>query len=75
MTGPQHYLEAERLLAHLGDSLPIDEATATTDLHAKLAAAQVHATLALAAATAEPTTIDPSQRKWPGSAWWQAVQE
>jgi hypothetical protein len=39
MTGPEHYKEAERLLN--GD--PLDQQ-----------AAQVHATLALAAATAEP---------------------
>ena len=51
MTGPEHYKEAERLLsdaeenhAHQGSGDP-----ATPDL---LATAQVHATLALAAATA-----------------------
>lgn len=46
MNGPQHYVEAERLLAlaSLGDTDPRDVLT--------VAAAQVHATLALAAATA-----------------------
>ncbi|MFF4595296.1 hypothetical protein [Amycolatopsis sp. NPDC001319] len=45
MTGPEHYLEAERLVAStsMRDLLPEDAN--------KLAAAQVHATLALTAAT------------------------
>lgn len=57
MTGPEHYAEAERLLA--GRTLPTNEddtktycVPATAD---DVAAAQVHATLALAAATALPT--------------------
>ncbi len=46
MNGPEHYAEAERLLS--GDELD-------------LAAAQVHATLALAAATAESgVLLEPS---------------
>lgn len=56
MNGADHYAAAERLLA--GRTLPTDEAVtktywvpATAD---DIAAAQVHATLALAAATALP---------------------
>ena len=49
MTGPEHYREAEQLLAsglfHRDEGRPEPAAAA-------LAAAQVHATLALAAATA-----------------------
>ena len=41
MSGPEHYVEAERLLASGGG-----------DRFEALAAAQIHATLALAAATA-----------------------
>lgn len=49
MTGPEHYREAERLIA-AGE---YDE-TGEDVLHARdIALAQVHATLALAAATAE----------------------
>jgi len=46
MTGPEHYREAERLLAIAGDDYE-----AQSQIHAE---AQIHATLALAAATAEP---------------------
>lgn len=63
MTGPQHYTEAERLLALVADwsrqsftdqkrhdgHAPL---IAPADIVANLAAAQVHATLAQAAATA-----------------------
>ena len=44
MTGPEHYREAERLLRHAE--------TPHADAALTLADAQVHATLALAAATA-----------------------
>jgi hypothetical protein len=47
MTGPEHYREAERLLA-LGETISEHGG----DLGQLLPAAQVHATLALAAATA-----------------------
>lgn len=65
MTGPEHYAEAERLLTVAGDgyrkaerllegSFSREEALAAASLAAApiVAAAQVHATLALAAATA-----------------------
>jgi hypothetical protein len=56
VTGPEHYQEAERLLAgaqNVMEIAPIDGLTRREC--AELA--QVHATLALAAATALPTTI------------------
>lgn len=70
MTGPEHYREAERLLnrSRLDD---IDHDTADTD-RANLAAAQIHATLALAAATAlAPGTL--SGQNSPGE-WWEAAR-
>ena len=55
MSGPGHYRESERLLASTQDS---DGEVASDDvtlaISNTLAAAQVHATLALAAATAYP---------------------
>lgn len=48
MTGPEHYREAERLLEEACD--PADHGVGA--LHAHIGLAQVHATLALAAATA-----------------------
>ena len=61
MTGPDHYAEAERLLAlagrHSKGSTYGQEWTPT------LAAAQIHATLALAAATAVGTA-GPDSRAW-----------
>lgn len=66
MTGPEHYREAERLIerAHgIEPELPVSGTT--------IALAQVHATLALAAATAEPVVQAPAgpgdrsiQRAW-----------
>jgi hypothetical protein len=68
MTGPEHYREAERCLAEVDD----DSQTAM----ALLAEAQLHATLALAAATAlgregEGRT-QPSKDK---AAWFDAAAE
>lgn len=50
MTGPEHYREAERLLKSASDNF-----LRTGKPGSALEAAQVHATLALAAATAIPT--------------------
>jgi len=47
MTGPEHYQEAERLIE---DALSLNDEGA--DMSPHIAVAQVHATLALAAATA-----------------------
>lgn len=55
MSGPQHYAEAERLLSFaMLDDTYVDTGNAG---EATLAAAQVHATLALAAATIEVADI------------------
>ncbi|MFI9194209.1 hypothetical protein ACIG0A_33525 [Streptomyces californicus] len=65
MTGPEHYLEAERLLSgaqNVMDVAPVDGLTRTEC--AELA--QVHATLALAAVTAHhmvATTVD-DREEW-----------
>jgi hypothetical protein len=50
MTGPEHYREAERLIA-VGE---YDEGADAALVVRDIALAQVHATLALAAATARP---------------------
>ncbi|MFE9372306.1 hypothetical protein ACFYM2_21400 [Streptomyces sp. NPDC006711] len=56
MTGPEHYREAERLLAESQSiARPHDERPCEADR--TIAEAQVHATLALASATA----LQPSQ--------------
>lgn len=49
MTGPEHYEEAERILSVVDTAV---NANTQEDISGALAAAQVHATLALAAATA-----------------------
>ena len=61
MTGPDHYAEAERLLALAGRHSR--GATYDPEWTPALAAAQVHATLALAAATAVGTA-GPEGRAW-----------
>lgn len=48
MTGPEHYAEAERSLSVAADAV---DGNMIELAHAALAAGQVHATLALAAAT------------------------
>lgn len=55
MTGPEHFQEAERLIT-LALEQRLDERTDDVAPRSRLtmAQAQVHATLALAAATAEP---------------------
>lgn len=49
MTGPEHYRQAERLIA----AVTLDDGHLIEDDPNVIALAQVHATLALAAATAE----------------------
>lgn len=65
MTGPEHYLEAERLVAETEAAIREGAAKGAVHLDAALevspsalAAAQVHATLALAAATAYAAVKD-----------------
>ncbi|MEU8316695.1 MULTISPECIES: hypothetical protein [Actinomycetes] len=55
MTGPEHYHEAEQLLSEAWEleAGPLENDVA---VHARIAAAQVHATLALAPATTVPPT-------------------
>lgn len=68
MTGAEHYREAERLLAVcVGDrrGTPLDVACT--------AAAQVHATLALAAATALADYRDSNMTEGDQMAWYQAA--
>lgn len=54
MTGPQHYTEAQRLLAIVKRGAYTGDDTASL-----IAAAQVHATLAQAAATIDATRMNP----------------
>ena len=61
MTGPEHYAEAERLLALAGRHS--SGATYGPEWALTLTAAQVHATLALAAATAVGTA-GPDGHAW-----------
>lgn len=72
MTGPEHYLRAEQLVRAVRDGYQEG-----TDVAAILSAAQVHATLALAAATAMGAPLDGEadsgipQRD--AEAWYQAA--
>ena len=68
MTGPEHYAEAERLLTAVGES-PDQWGEAAEYCRQQLAAAQVHATLALAAATAAPAIREYWGEDDSGRAW------
>jgi hypothetical protein len=57
MNGPDNYVEAGRLLADV-ERTPDQYGEAAEYCRQQLAAAQVHATLALAAATAYPAVRD-----------------
>lgn len=61
MNGPEHYAEAERLMELAEGSDWTTEFTPYRDV--AIAAAQVHATLALAAAQAVGT-FDPQGQRW-----------
>lgn len=63
MNGPEHYAEAERLVAQATKGLPASQHGAV------VAEAQVHATLALAAAMAEQSQSSVYTR----SAEWKRV--
>lgn len=60
MRGPEHYREAELLLETTDETVHSPETVAN-----RLAQAQVHATLALAAATAATRCVTP-QESWGG---------
>ena len=64
MTGPEHYAKAEELLGKAEQLLQADEPSAATW---SVEQAQVHATLALAAATALKG-IDSEEPAWIGTA-------
>ncbi|MCP3817794.1 phiSA1p31-related protein [Streptomyces sp. A3M-1-3] len=74
MTGPEHYREAERLVTGSKTrhgALIVEEGTAEV-----LAAAQVHATLALTAATAMQAAVDgsePGMAPYEFDAWYKAA--
>jgi hypothetical protein len=73
MTGPEHYRQAEKLLG-FAEALPAEERGGAEDM-SFLAEAQVHATLALAAATAliepdraAPRATVPDMKAWAAAA-------
>ena len=68
MTGPDHFQEAERLLAVCAGPQRGSELDA-----ACTAAAQVHATLALAAATALGDYLDSNMTEGDRIAWYRAA--
>ena len=73
-TGPEHYREAEKLLGEAAD--PYDFDLTQAERNTKALGAQVHATLALAAATAlgregEGQTMPSKDR----AAWFEAAAE
>jgi hypothetical protein len=65
MSGPEHYLEAERLIQIIEDGNAIDTMLTIPEL---IGMAQVHATLAEAAATALVANEDPPPSD--AHAWW-----
>ncbi|GAB2731486.1 hypothetical protein [Streptomyces bullii] len=81
MTGPEHYREAERLLA--GRTFPADPELRIEERHRpptaeEIAAAQVHATLALAAATAMGAPVEDDLAGFTiedRDAWYKAAGE
>lgn len=73
MTGPEHYREAERLLAEVAtDDGGIDFGDVGDEY---VAAAQVHATLALAAATALHKSEGPERADLDDADWMRAASE
>jgi hypothetical protein len=75
-TGPDHYAEAEQLLAHASRKSRIDDAKwlNTPQRRAELRAeAAVHATLALAAATALGPHEYPTYSRSDDSGWLDAA--
>jgi hypothetical protein len=74
-SGPEHYQHAERLLAEAGEATDPDNDLSDEDAaglaHLTIAAAQAHATLALAAATALFLPLDPANERRPADedAW------
>ncbi|WP_210534309.1 hypothetical protein [Streptomyces scabiei] len=83
MTGPEHYREAERLLSHTsyesitGTPVTRQGMPMRPEVHAALIArAQVHATLALTAATAMQAPVDGAETGMGApeyNAWYDAA--
>ena len=63
MTGPEHYREAERLIATLPEDKPAG-GLSYEDMAMFHRCAQVHATLALAAATADALVPSMQMQPW-----------
>jgi hypothetical protein len=72
MTGSEHYREAERLLAQATEREPREPGELTRQ-RTDLASAHVHATLALAAATALPEPPSASTSALGPTAWQRAA--
>lgn len=72
MTGPEHYAEAERLI-HLADEVARVHGLRPEQQQVALAAAQVSATLALAAATAEAGDLVRWDDRGGPTDWYQAI--
>lgn len=74
MTGPWHYAEAERLITGTHQCrVPDDEGTPCPFCTRDIARAQVHATLALAAATALGGSDGPPAPDW--DVWYRTASE
>ena len=70
MDGPQHYLAAERLLNE-AETDEISSALDESRVSLKIGLAQVHATMALAAATAETILVDELVKDMNGNFLWR----
>lgn len=81
MTGPDHYREAERLLDEFGQTVEVADTTEaafiTAVMHGAMARAQVHATLAVAAALGLFLPLDPANERMPADedAWVKVAGE
>ncbi|MFE2353418.1 hypothetical protein [Streptomyces parvulus] len=73
MTGPEHYREAERLLELASSSKETTYEGDNPEADRDIAAAQVHATLALAAATAMSSTEQGGMARVDFEAWDRAA--
>lgn len=70
MNGPSHYLEAQSIL-HKATAAVAEDPTA--NVAAALAAAQVHATLALASAAALGSLLEGEEAPWKTRMNWAEV--
>lgn len=70
MNGPSHFQEAEECLAWVDGLSGVDEVSLEA-IQITLQKAQIHSTLALAAATAASLLVD--GRELPNEAWREAI--